>query len=427
MTTTPEIKMINASLCEREDEIIALGWLDLEGLGHLKVADYQREEITKGAGRKTKIQLALERGVSLPTITLGMRGQKFESKGSTIILQGATYIVDGLQRTFAFKQWAMANPEAAATGLLSAEVRFNTTRDSEEVLFHEMNLHRTSMSPNVILRNMRKKNDALMQVYGLSVSDSSSVIFNRVQWNQSMRVGELFSAATVCRVIIDLHRGHAKVAPGHKVTTIGNNFDLIIEVTGVPKFRENVANFMQIIDDVWGIHDVQYKNLATHLRGNFLLAIARIFADHEDFWKGSKLVITSDIKAKLRGFAIADPNVIQLAGAGTMAVPILHNLILTHINKGRRNKLVPRRPLEQDAQVTRKANSAHRDDGENTTIESVVLGAMMGGQVYARRDLEAALQDAGYARGSIDMAMLTLAKESKVERVKQGHYRRLMP
>jgi len=65
---------------------------------------------------------------------LGMRGQKYTSRGGAMMLENDVFIIDGLQRVAALRKHAADNPEEAAKVRIGAEVRFDTTRDTEEAL-----------------------------------------------------------------------------------------------------------------------------------------------------------------------------------------------------------------------------------------------------------------------------------------------------
>src|SRR5689334_6265223 len=121
MTTEPKdgrfsLRLRQAGLTEVNGEIIAQGFMDLEGLMQLKVADYQREVLKstgEKANRRTALEKAVDDGARLPAIVLGMRGQNFRSSGDDLLLYDAVYIVDGLQRTFAMKSSGERNPDTA--------------------------------------------------------------------------------------------------------------------------------------------------------------------------------------------------------------------------------------------------------------------------------------------------------------------------
>src|SRR6266478_6015493 len=125
------VRLDQAALDDKGGEIVAHGWLNIDALQNLRVGDYQRE-ILESRGHKSAMSKAVEEGVRLPDIMLGMRGQKYTSRSGTMLLEDDVYIVDGLQRVSALRKYASDNPEDASKVRIGAEVRFDTTRDREE-------------------------------------------------------------------------------------------------------------------------------------------------------------------------------------------------------------------------------------------------------------------------------------------------------
>lgn len=329
------VRLLNAGLSERDGEIIAHGWLDLASLDQLRVDDYQREVLSKVGGKKTSIQNAIEDGVRLPDIMLGMRGEHFTSKGTTISLEDPVYIIDGLQRVFGMKQFAEVSPEAAKTRLIGAEVRFGTDKESEKDLFLVLNTSRIPVSGNVILRNQRDDHPSLLTLYGLCHSDKDFPLYGRVQWTQRMARGDLITAVMLSNAAHGLHSFDGRGSMGH-ASKAGSLLDTRAKDVGLNNFRSNVKTFFQTIDACWPFGHVEYRETAIHTKGNFLLAMARLMAMHDNFWKGDKLFVDAPQKRKLAAFPVNDPEVLRLASSGTMAMPILLGLIVEHFNKGKR-------------------------------------------------------------------------------------------
>ncbi len=352
------IRLKAAGLSEVGGEIIAQGFLDIEALKQLKVGDYQRE-VLKATGirmqRRTRLEVAVSEGARLPAIVLGMRGQDFRQSGDDILLYDPVYIVDGLQRTFAMMSHAEKAGEAGL--LIGCEVRFQTSREIEKELFQTLNLRRTSMSPNIILRNSKDHNKAVLTLYGLSCTDSRSPLFKRVQWTQRRRVGEMVTALTVSQVADRLHR-HVDVPNTRNVNNKGGSKQSGVETRmatldkrataiGLKMFRENVSEFFDVVDQAFGLRKIEYSELATHLRGNFLLVLAQLLSDHEDFWDNGQLVVSAAHKRKLAAFRIDAPEIVRLAGGSNTTMPMLYTLLKEHMSKGlRKNHLKPRK---QDA------------------------------------------------------------------------------
>jgi hypothetical protein len=341
----PTVRLLNSGLSEIDGEIIAQGFLDTDSMRRLKVGDYQREFLKRSiSGRRSHIERALQAGIRLPSIVVGMRGQSFNSSKETMYLEDPCYIVDGLQRVYTCLRHVEANAAAEAGLLLGAEVRFNTTNDSEKALFHALNSYRTGMSGNVLLRNMRDTNKAILTLYGLSMSEPTSPIYKKVQWNQRMQRGELFTAMTVAFIGVALHTPGSFNQGG--VNTLATALDnLVDDSIGYADFRANVRSFFETMEDCFTYSSIEFVQKATVIKGNFLKSIAQLFAKHTNFWQGNKLVVNADLRRKLSSFPTDDLEVMRLAGAGHMAQPILYNLIFEHMNKGKRvHHLKPRNP-----------------------------------------------------------------------------------
>lgn len=337
------IRLENAGLDERNGEIIAHGWLGLDALNRLMVDTYQREVLFEKR-RRGSIHSAIKQGVRLPDIMLGMRGERFETKGASMLLQDRVYIVDGLQRVAALRDFAEKNPEEAAGMRIGAEVRFATTQESERELFITLNTSRVAVSPNVILRNMRgAQNPGITSLYGLSLSDKTFALFERVTWTQRMARNHLLTALILARTVRSLHGFAAntaatpKGAGDKKASGIVNALNRQANAVGLATFRRNTVDFFDIVDACWGIRNVEYNQTAVQLRGNFLSTLGKLFSEHQNFWDdGGRLFVDAATKKKLASFPLLDPEVSRLAAAGSMTMPILMSMLVEHLNKGKR-------------------------------------------------------------------------------------------
>ena len=329
------VRLDQATLDDKGGQIVAHGWLNLEALQNLRVGDYQRE-ILEVAGRKSSIRDAVKNDVRLPDIMLGMRGQKYTSRGGAMLLENDVFIIDGLQRVAALRKHAVDNPEEAAKVRIGAEVRFDTTRDTEETLFTILNVKRRAMSPSVILRNKRNHSDGVAILYGLSMNDKNFALYGKVCWDQEMHRGELTTAVSFAKACITLLR---HTAPGgRQISNSGSlpkTLDAMANANGLHNFRANIMAFYEILDEAWGLRGIKYSDRATHTRVNFMIQLAAVFSDHEEFWDVNKLVLDASQKSKLKSFPIEEPTIIRLAGAGSAAGMLLYRHIIDHFNKGR--------------------------------------------------------------------------------------------
>jgi hypothetical protein len=343
------VRLQSAALDDKNGEIVAHGWLDIGAIENLRVGDYQREILEIRGGRKSTLRKAIEAGERLPDIMLGMRGEKYTSRGTAMALENDVYIIDGLQRVSQLRKYAVDNPEKAKDIRIGAEVRFNTTRDSETNLFTVLNVNRKSMSASVILRNERNNSNGVATLYGLSMHEKNFAMVGKVCWDQQMHRGELMTALSFAKVAITMHR-HMAFGGRHlsSASAIPKALNTMASAAGLQNFRANINTFYDVLDEVWGVRGIKYTDRATHTRNNFQQQIAAILSDHEDFWVGNKLVVDTKQKSKLKTFPIDDPTIIRLSGAGNAAGLLLYRHILDHMNKGRQSAqyLIPRRIAE---------------------------------------------------------------------------------
>lgn len=343
--TTGAIKLQNAGLDEIDGQIIAHGWIDIESINRLRVAPYQREVLERVGNKRTSLAIAVNNAVRLPDIMLGMRGENvtFPKGTSFCLLHDEVYIIDGLQRIFALKSHVERNPDGAKKLRIGAEVRFNTTKDSERELFLVLNTSRIPVSPNVVLRNLRETHKSILTLYGLSMADKDFPLYQRVSWSQRMGRGELVTAQILTRIAKALH-GFANVTNPRSVGSasrsdqLANALDAVVDKVGMQTFRRNMSAFFELVDTCWGIRTVQYTERNTQLKGNFLVTLARLLCDHTNFWKlgTDELFVGAIERRKLAAFPVLDPEIARLAGAGSMTQSILLELIIEHMDKGKK-------------------------------------------------------------------------------------------
>lgn len=340
-----EVTIHNAAFHELDNGYIVLrGVIDLGSLGMLRTDDYQREVLALNGGKKSSLTRAIADGEVLPDIELGMRGQKFSSNGKdTVILHDHVYIVDGLQRVSALKAYGEANPESPPLIPLGATIHFGTTKQWEKERFRVLNNTRIPVGPSVILRNDRDEHPGVTTLYGLSTNDPEFALYQRVQWNQRALRGELITAMTLAKVAGALHSTSSAVT-GTRVAGLAPALDAMADKVGLKNYRDNIKKFFELTDDCWGLRKIEYSKLAVVTKGNFLLMVASVLYKHSNFWEdGRKLKVDANMRAKFKSFPIDDPEIARLSGAGSMAIRILYDLMLEHMNKGRRvNRLRPR-------------------------------------------------------------------------------------
>lgn len=337
----PSIKVCNAALDVIEIdgvELLAIrGVIDPGSLAQIQVPDYQREVLSRK--KVDALKDALRSG-RVPDIDLGMRGDNYLERSGALYLQDPTFVVDGLQRTTAAQELALEGQHPS----LGALIHVDTTEQWERERFEALNVGQTGLSNNVTLRNMAKTYESAGIMYRIS-ADKGFVLCKKVAWTQNMRRGDLVTAITFYKVVGRLH-SHAGPTKGG-VRDMPRGLDKVIANIGKNIFMANVRAFYQLIDDAWGISNVAYRNQAIQLKAAFQQALAAVVSDHENFWNGDRLEVPSHITRKLAQFPINDPTVVQLAGSAGQAGVMLQQLMINHIDSGRRTRrLVKRSGIE---------------------------------------------------------------------------------
>lgn len=333
------IKITNAALAEMDSHITLRGVLDPSSFKLIEVDDYQREVLpTNRRQTKQSLETALKRGNIVPDITLACRGGDFSVRDGSFFLRESVYVVDGLQRLSAGIR--VMNAGEKTDPRLGCAVYFNTSRDWEREQFRILNSVQSKLSANVLIRNMREDIPVIDMLHGLT-KDSSFALYNRVTWQQRMQRNELLTALNFLKVAGALHStygsGKASIS---RVLAAG--LEKIMVAVGRVQMRENVKTFFEVLDFCWGVKKVTYGERANHLKGTFMGALALVFAHHQNFWEDRKLVVESSLRRKIALFPINDPVVQSLAGSHGIGRSHLYQLMVAHINSGKRTKrLIP--------------------------------------------------------------------------------------
>jgi hypothetical protein len=332
------IKIIHAALDEIEGkEIILRGVVDPDSLHLLQTAEYQREVLPLAHIRE--LVKAFDEG-SIPDITLGMRGGSYTEKNQAFYLQDDVFIIDGLQRTTA----AIERLQAGKSARLGATIYFNTTEAWEREQFHNLNALRVKLSPNILLRNTRAKIEIVETLFSLTTSDKNCVMRDRVCWSQRMVRSHLISALTFLKTIAWLHSHVAAGGKSNSLEEIVTGLQNMAEKISGSVLVHNMKAFFNLIDECWGIRSVAFKEGASYMRLTFLLTLASLFSRHQDFWRDKKLFVEKELQRKIKGFPLNDPNVKNLTAASGKARHILYQMLVEHVNSGKRTKRLTLRP-----------------------------------------------------------------------------------
>jgi hypothetical protein len=184
-----------------------------------------------------------------------------------------------------------------------------------------------------------------------------------VCWNQKMSRNELLTALNYCKSILALHRTVSNSGPTTAVALVPPQLQRIGDDIGIQHLRDNAYRFYEVVDEIWGIKGIKYVDINTHLRSNFLNILARLFASHDNFWDGKKLVVDARARQKLKAFPLDDPQIQKLAGAGNNASDLLYRLLIDHMDKGQKiHKLIPREiPDHRKGKYAIKAQARRRE------------------------------------------------------------------
>lgn len=326
-----KVVITNAALDEQDGELVWRGVIDPDSLRAIDTPSYQREVLTDA--KITKLMDGHRKG-RVPDVELNMRGQRFNELGDGIVeLLDPVFMVDGLQRITSGIR-VMHDPESPATPRIGATIHIDRDEAWERERFEVLNLDRTKLSPNVHLRNMRVDSPAVAALFRLT-RDTSFVLRDRVQWGQNARKSELMSATTYVKTVARLH-SYFGPGRGSDVRSVVAGLDQMVDSMSRKALADNARTFFELIDECWGIADIEYKQGATVLKATFLAALANVLGSHEDFWVGEKFQVAAPMRAKLKRFNIKDPTIRDLAGSSGAANDVLYDLMVKHINSGRR-------------------------------------------------------------------------------------------
>jgi len=344
MAVRDSVKIFNGALddilIDGKPTIVLRGVIDPSSLDQLITPSYQREVLPQA---KIRDLIEVLTTSSVPDIELGMRGGKFRDHDGIFYLQDETFIIDGLQRVTAARQLLLTGnnkkPHVGAT------IHFNTTEEWEKARFRVLNVARTKLSPNVLIRNYKETSKVVEALYNLTSFEKDFLMCGKVCWQQNMRRGQdIVTALTLLKVAGSLH---SHIGPGRScnVDELVRGMETVMQRVGRNNFRANIRTFWDLVDYCWGIRGLTYVSSAVWLRGSFLWALSNLLMLHEDFWNDNKLFIAADLQRKLKTFPVTtDPTIAQLAGSAGKARDHLLQLLIDHVNSGKRTRRLTARP-----------------------------------------------------------------------------------
>lgn len=339
------------------DTLALRGVIDPMSLKEVRVPAYQREVLSTSKIESLKKAIKNSR---VPDIDLGMRGSSMreivdEDTGKTVyVLEDDTYVIDGLQRKTAGEQ--LVNEDFMPH--LGVIVHFDTNEVWERERFEALNIGQTGLSNNVTLRNLAESNTGAATMLEIT-KNSKFILFDKVSWTQNMRRGDLITAITFYKTVGRLH-SHLGPGKGDPRNLARTGIAKIIGRAYKGNFVNNVIVFFWLLEECFGISNVAYRKTATHLKTTFLVALAGVLSDHEDFWEGNRLTVPADLRRKLAKFPVMDPTIRDLASSSGMAVKNLEIIIADHINSGKRTKRLRLRATAETLEASTDSTDSER-------------------------------------------------------------------
>ena len=357
--------------------LVIRGVVDNRSWANLRVDDYQRE--AQPLTSLKQLISSFPTGQNPPDIEIGMRGQSFsEIAPGMFDCHNPCFVVDGLQRTTACLAYLKMLEAGMLDPHMGATLHFETDKEWERERFRILNLFRYKMAPAIMLRNMKEKNLGILTLYGIS-QDANGPLYDRVCWDQMMKKTQLVTAMTYAATAGILHN-HIRSARSPGVEGVAESLSVIATRIGLALFRRNVEEFFGLIDGIWGIRNVTYKIGAIYLRRTFLETLARVMSDHFDFWTGKEereFKVPYNIKRKLHGFPMKDPEVQRLAAATGQARQVLYHMVIDFINSGKRANRMRHRSggTPNPSHVTTKVQPEDHDDIDPADLDDGVIAA----------------------------------------------------
>jgi hypothetical protein len=325
------IKIAKAALADwGNDHIILRGVIDPASLAALKVGNYQRGAQPRNV---RGIMQGFTHAGGVPDIELGMRGLSFTQAEGNFLLYDPIYIIDGLQR----REAALDVLKNGIQPKLGVRIHFDTTEPWERKRFELLNANRTKVSSSVLIRNLAADNSAIKMLKDLSL-DPFFPLANRVSWDQRMKTGQFVHGGMFLKTIAQIHHRLAPGLASSRYTEMSAGLEELMGRVGRTVLRDNITQFWEIIDECFNVRGVEVASAAPHLKSGFLSVLAKIFADHQNFWNDTNLTVSSDLRRKLALFPINDPNISRLCGASGQTQVWLYYQIVDHINHRKRSR-----------------------------------------------------------------------------------------
>jgi len=186
---------------------------------------------------------------------------------------------------------------------IGVKIFFDTTSESENAMFCEINANQQRVSASVLLRNKYKVSKAVELLYSLG-SDKDFALKDRIGWDQRLSPGQTISGFALGCIAGALHMHKGTVAAGRAYDLMESLDNAIHKITA-DVFYGNIVKFFDVVDSCWTIrNDKQPKCLNRH----FLTVLAKLLSTYETFWDAEELYVADKYLRRLTAFNIATIN-----------------------------------------------------------------------------------------------------------------------
>lgn len=300
---------------------------------NLEVDSYQREPLGSQVDKCLK---AFEEGVALPTIDLGLRGDKVEripyqgySEFIIDVDKNAPFIIDGQQRMLAFRR---AIEEGLPNCKIQVTLHLNTDYDFERKRFIQLNFSRTQASGNLYLKNIRQDVPAIQALWAAS-EYTKFPLYHSVCWVQQKRDDHVITACyfayTMVRLMGELVNAKP-ISTAKKMTII---LDEVYRSIGKSAFKKNIYTFFEFMNDVWSISDTSHPAGYTPVAQNFPWVLAWVLSKYSHFWNDqNELVLPKKMVSHMKKFKLSKVIHEYAMGDHTKA-QYLFDKVIDHVDK----------------------------------------------------------------------------------------------
>src|SRR5262245_21000856 len=301
---TTEVRLNHAVLEDDEElgtgRIILRGVVDQTTLKFIHLDWYQREQGFSNS-HTAEIMGAYFAGNKVADITVGMRGQRCNSRGETYVLRDKCFCIDGGQRLYAAALAVKERPDLKI--YLGAKVFLDTTEEFENDLFCRLGTTQVRISPSVLIRNRKKKSPAANLLVAIN-KHPDFALKDRIGWDQVKTRHELMNGFTLARVVAALHYHKGGPLKSYKPYELLSGLDALILKISEETVQLNIVRFFDAIDKCWTIRHLE--GYGPQLKPLFLQTIAKLFSNYPMFWDKNDFYFADKNVRRLKGFKLAD-------------------------------------------------------------------------------------------------------------------------